>query len=304
MPCISHYIPSVNKSNDSLNNEKIEDTQRQKIETYVVAKLNEYSREKSTNLFHLTSLFHIRRRLKRDIKYLLKQHESYSIPEKKILQWIDETLERINSSIPCLQSFIDSRDELQQLLFEDRLFSSNDISNQWQQLQIRRAKILFADTNHNERELLLIYQKHIVESLTPKISECNRLPLKNEDYINLDFEYDKAESKGREYLKTIFDDYKKRQYPNINLIKEMIHLGMEQMVKRPTKDELQKASTSSNILSKAFVFLKSKNAYVMNLKNVADDFMVTQFSFPFFFSSVFSEKCSFLVYSSYVSVVH
>ena len=55
----------------------------------------------------------------------------------------------------------------------------------------------------------------------------------------------------------------------------MINLGMEQMIKRPKTDELHKASTSSNILLKALFILKSKNAYSMSLKNIADDFMVS-----------------------------
>ncbi len=117
------------------------------------------------------------------------------------------------------------------------------------------------------------YQKYIIEKYTPKRLENDRLLLKNKDQIDLDFEYNKAENIGREYLRKIFNDYKKRQYPNLNLIKEMINLGMEQMIKRPKTDELRKTSTS-NILSKALFILKSKNAYSMSLKNVSDDFMV------------------------------
>jgi hypothetical protein len=117
------------------------------------------------------------------------------------------------------------------------------------------------------------YQKYIIEKYTPKRLENDRLLLKNKDQIDLDFEYNKAENIGREYLRKIFNDYKKRQYPNLNLIKEMINLGMEQMIKRPRTDELRKTSTS-NILSKALFILKSKNAYSMSLKNVSDDFMV------------------------------
>jgi hypothetical protein len=47
------------------------------------------------------------------------------------------------------------------------------------------------------------------------------------------------------------------------------------MIKRPKTDELRKASTSSNILFKTLFILKSKNAYSMSLKNLADDFMVS-----------------------------
>jgi hypothetical protein len=46
------------------------------------------------------------------------------------------------------------------------------------------------------------------------------------------------------------------------------------MIKRPKTEELHKASISSNILVKSLFILKSKNAYSMSLKNIADDFMV------------------------------
>ncbi len=198
--------------------------------------------------------------------------------EQKILEWIDETLERINSHFPQLRSIIDSQNELKQLFLTDEIFSSSsNINNQWQQSQIKRAKIILPDINNynnNEKEILLNYQKYIIEKLTPKKLENDRLPLKTKDQIDLDFEYNKAENIGREYLTKLFENYKKRKYPNIDLIKKMIHFGMEQMIKRPKSDEFHKASTSTNILFKSLFILKSKNAYSMSLKNIADDFMV------------------------------
>jgi hypothetical protein len=183
-------------------------------------------------------------------------------------------LERINSHFPHLRSLIDSQNELKQLFLTDEIFSSKNLDNQWQQLQIKRAKILFPDINNNENELLSHYQKYILDIFTPKKIENDRLPLKNKDQIDLDAEYHQAENIGREYLTKMIDDYKKRQYPDINIIKEMIHLGMEQMVKRPRTNQLHKASQSSNILSKALFIIQSKNAYSMSLKNLTDDFMV------------------------------
>ncbi|CAF2828653.1 unnamed protein product [Rotaria sp. Silwood2] len=281
LPRICPHIHPVNNSNDSINhvsnNESQEYEQKQKVEAYVFTKLEEYSREKSIRLFHLTSFSRIRRRLKRDVKYLSKQFEPYNVSERKILQWIDDTLERINSHFPHLRSLIDSQNELKQLFLTDEFFSSNNNNNQWRKLQIKRAKILFPDTDNNENELILKYQKYIIENLTPNKLESDCLPLKNKEKIDLNSEYNKAENIGREYLKNIFDDYKKRQYPNLNLIKEMINLGMEQMKKRPKLDELHQASTSSNMFSKALFMLRSKNAYSMSLKNLADDFMFLRF---------------------------
>ncbi|CAF1291109.1 unnamed protein product [Adineta steineri] len=270
--CLLPHIDRHTRPIIDLNHE-----QRRQIEEYVFSKLEEYVQEKSTNLFHLTSLSHIRRRLKRDVKYLSKQFKPYSVSDEKIYQCLDETLERINSQLPNLHSLINSQHELKQLFLTDDLFSSNTTNNQWEQLQIKRANELFPNVYNNEKELLLNYKKSIVDSLTPKKLEDDRLPLKNKDKIDLDFEYNKAEQIGRDYLKEKFDNYKTRQYPNLNLLQEMINLGMEQMIKRPKTDDLNKASLSTNFLLKAFFIIKSKNAYSMSLKNVADDFMFLRF---------------------------
>lgn len=248
--------------------------QKQKAEAFVFAKLEEYSREKSTQLFHLTSYNYIRRRLKRDMKYQSKHLETFYKSDEKILQWIDNTLSRIQSHLPHLLSFIKSHNTLKELLLTDSYFSSNDDHNEWQKLQIERAKELFPDSNYDENELLSVYQKYILEQLTPKKLESFCLPLKDKEKIDLNSEYAKVETIGREYLKTMFDDYKKRKYPNLNLIKEMIHVGMEQMIKRPKSNDFYKAVASSNILTKAMCIIKSQNAYTMSLKNIADDFMV------------------------------
>jgi len=300
-PHLSNDIhPVINSKTIDVNQEQQEIEQRQKIEAHVFAKLEEYSREKSTNLFHLTSISHIRRRLKRDLKILSKQFQPYNVSEQKILQWIDETLERINSHFPDLRSIINSQNELKQLFLTNEIFSSSNINNQWQQSQIKRAKIILPDVNNynnNEKEILLNYQKYIIEKLTPKKLENDRLILKNKDLIDLDFEYNKAENIGREYLTKLFNNYKKRKYPNIDLIKKMIHFGMEQMIKRPKSEEFNKASTSTNILVKSLFILKSKNAYSMSLKNIADDFMVK-------LNLDFNKFYFYSLFSFYVLVVH
>lgn len=266
-----HIHPVIHLNNIS---EKQENEQKQQVEAHVFSKLEEYSLEKSTNLFHLTSLSYIHRRLKRDVKYLSKQFQPSCVSEEKILQWIDDTLERINSHFPYLRSIIDSQNQLKELFLTDDLFSSKNLNNQWHQLQLKRAKFLLSNSTSNDNELLSNYQKYIIEKFTPKYLENDRLPLKNKDHIDLDFEYNKAENYGREYLRKLFEDFNRRKYPNLNLIKNIINLGMKQMIKRPRTEELHKASTSSNILLKALFIHKSKNAYSMSLKNIADDFMV------------------------------
>ncbi|CAF1211462.1 unnamed protein product [Adineta ricciae] len=254
--------------------EESESQQRRQVEAFIFSKLEEYSREKSTTFFHLTSFSHIRRRLKRDLKSFLKRIHPYLVPEEKLIQWLDETLQRITSHLPHLHSLFNSSNDLQKLFAQENSFSSATINTQWQQLQLKRAKEILPNTSE---DLLDEYRKHVVEKLTPKKLENNRLSLKSKDPIDLDVKFNEAELVGREYLTKIFDDYQKRQYPNVNLLREMIQLGMNQMVKRPKTDEFRNALSSSNVLVKAMFIIKSKNAYTMSLKNIADDFMFLRF---------------------------
>jgi hypothetical protein len=176
-----------------------------------------------------------------------------------------------------VRSLFHSLNDLPELFSTDRLFSSNKINNQWEQLQMKRAKDVFPHTDKHDEGLLEDYHNYVVDMLTPKRLDADRLPLKDRTTIDLDIEYHKAEKIGREHLKQMFDDYRARQNPNLTLLKEMINLGMKQMTKRPKSDDLQKASSSSsNILLKAVLINKSKSAYAMSLKNIADDFMVSE----------------------------
>lgn len=269
------------------------------MEEYVLAKLEEYSRERSTHLFHLTSFSRVQRRLKREAKSLVKQLQSSNVPEQKIIQWIDETLEKIDSSISSLDSSHTSADFKQFFLSND-IFSAQNLNNQWAQLQVQRANILLPHHSLNDQELLSHYQKYISETLTPKKLDNDRLILENKEQINLDFEYDQAEHFGREYLKQMLENYRQRQRPSLNLMKKMIDLGMEQMLKRPKTDELRKTSNSSSFLAKAMFIRKSKKAYSMSLKNIADDFMVKQQ-----ISSIcFLSSKEFLCFSFFVLVNH
>jgi len=268
-PSLHHHVYPI----QSEDNSHIDHQQRQKVEFYIFTKLEEYSKKKSINLFRLTSISHIRQRLRRDIKSFSKQFYPNIISEQKLYQWIDEILEQIQSHISKLQSLLQSQDDLEHFLTTDKLFSSKNMNNQWKQIQLQQAKkVLFNNTNDNIDEILSIYENYIIEKLTPKKLENARIPFINHQKINLDEEYQKFEIIGREYLTKMFDNYKQRQHPNIQLIKEMINLGMEQMMTRPKREEFRQAS---NILNKATFILKSKQSYLMNLQNVADDFMVS-----------------------------
>lgn len=264
-----HIYPEIPSKSSPLN----ENEQRKAVEEYVFRKLEEYAQEKSTQLFHLTSFSRVQRRLKREAKYVSKQFLPTIVSEQKILQWIDEILEKIDSSISSLTSSTD----LRQSFLTNEIFSRRTNSNnQWTQLQFQRANIFFQHHNLNDKELLAHYEAHILRSLTPDKLENDRLILENKERIDLDLEYNHAELFAREYLRKMLDNYRQRQYPDLDLMRKMIQLGMEQMIKRPRADDLQKASRSLNFLAKAMFIRRSKDAYSMSLKNVADDFMVKQ----------------------------
>ncbi|CAF1151866.1 unnamed protein product [Rotaria sordida] len=260
------------------NSDNDQNKQRQKVEAYVFRKLEEYSKKKTINILCSTSLSHIRRRLKHDIKPLSKQFDPNTVSKEKLHQWIDEILEQIQSHISQLRLLFQSQDNLEHFLTTDKFFSSKNIDNQWKQLQLQQAKkVLLKNANDNDEKLLSRYQKYIIEKFTPKELEDNKLILKNQKKIHLNKKFQEVEHFGREYLTKILDNYKQRQYPKLELVQEMIELGMEQMIKRPTKDEFRQASLSSNILDKATFILKSKQSYSMSLHNLADDFMLLRF---------------------------
>lgn len=256
-----------------------ESEQRKKVEEYVFAKLEEYARERSTHLFHLTSFSRVQRRLRHEAKSLSKQFQPSIVSEQKILQWIDETLEKINSSISILSSSSSTSTDFKEFFLTNEIFATQNLNNQWRRLQIQRANTLLSHNHLNDQEILSNYQKHIFESLTPKKFDNDRLILENREQINVDFEYNQAEQFGREYLKQMLENYRQRQHPNLGLIKKIIDCGMKQMIKRPRTDDLRKTSHSMNFLAKAMFIQRSKKAYSMNLKNIADDFMVGRSEF-------------------------
>ncbi|CAF1091894.1 unnamed protein product [Adineta steineri] len=263
LPCIFNHVNPI---------ELIEDTstcdseERDKFEKFVFTKLEEYSKKRTVNLFHLTSLSHIRRRLKRDLKSYARQTNSNIVSIEKLSQWTDEIFDKIEVHLSKFQNNLE-----QFLTTDDILSSSSTINNQWKQIQLQKAKTIFSNSTYdNDKELLLMYQNSIIEKLTPKQLDKNQILLINKDKIHLDEEYEKAENIGREYLTNLFHKYKHRQLPDLQLLKEMINLGMKQMIKRPKLNEFHQAS---NLLTKAIFILKSKQSYLMSLRNLADDFM-------------------------------
>ena len=271
-----HPLAPVRESNSGdSNNGDLEIDQRRILEAYLLRKLERYSRERSGRRFHLTSLARLRRRLKRDRRNISKEFLPHHVSEEKILQWIDETFAKLDSYLPKLQSIIHSQHQLKHILSNHELFALPNSDNQWKQLQMQRAKIVLSGQDHHEQDLLFHYREYIFEHLTPARFNDDDQRLTNFRKIDLDSKYKEAETVGREHLKSMFDEYRRRQHPNIDLIKEMIQIGMEQMTKRPRTDDFYRVSMSSNTLQKMFFILKSKNAYFMSLKNIADDFMVS-----------------------------
>ncbi|CAF3759083.1 unnamed protein product [Adineta steineri] len=286
LPCIFNHVNPI---------ELIEDTstcdseERDKFEKFVFTKLEEYSKKRTVNLFHLTSLSHIRRRLKRDLKSYARQTNSNIVSIEKLSQWTDEIFDKIEVHLSKFQNNLE-----QFLTTDDILSSSSTINNQWKQIQLQKAKTIFSNSTYdNDKELLLMYQNSIIEKLTPKQLDKNQILLINKDKIHLDEEYEKAENIGREYLTNLFHKYKHRQLPDLQLLKEMINLGMKQMIKRPKLNEFHQAS---NLLTKAIFILKSKQSYLMSLRNLADDFMLLRFG-----RSLDTEKS---INNRFISLIH
>ncbi|CAF4445961.1 unnamed protein product, partial [Adineta steineri] len=151
----------------------------------IFTKLEEYSKKRTVNLFHLTSLSHIRRRLKRDLKSYARQTNSNIVSIEKLSQWTDEIFDKIEAHLSKLQN------NLEQFLTTDDILSSSSstINNQWKQIQIQKAKTIFSNSTYDtDKELLLMYQNSIIEKLTPKQLDKNQILLINKDKIHLDEE--------------------------------------------------------------------------------------------------------------------
>lgn len=252
------------------------DEKRQEFETYVFVKLEEYSTKKSMSILHSTSLSHMRRRLKRDVKGFLKECDPNVVSEDTLYRWIDEIIDQIQSHISQLRLLHQTHGDLEDLLNRKNIFLSNAFNNHWKEMQLKQAKkVLKSNLPETDEEIILLYEEYVVEKLTPKQLQDNKIPFRNNEKIDLDKEYKKAEEFGREYLTEILNNYKERRRPNLKLIQEIIRIGMQQMIKRPKNHELHQASTSSNILDKLKFVLKSKRSYLMSLQNLADDFMVS-----------------------------
>ncbi|CAF4808607.1 unnamed protein product, partial [Rotaria sp. Silwood2] len=92
--------------------------------------------------------------------------------------------------------------------------------------------------------------------------------------FDLNHVYEQAENKGKECLAEMFEKYRARLKPDLELIQEMINLGFEQMKMKPRKEDFEGAT---NFLTKASMFHKTKQAYESDLHNIGDDFMLLRF---------------------------
>jgi hypothetical protein len=112
------------------------------------------------------------------------------------------------------------------------LYKAKPTHNQWNLLQLTRAREIFPDVNQedlNEEELLQKYYKHVFENLTPTpdSKSANCVAQLREQPLNLDNAYDQAERTGKDCLKHLLDSYHQRSKPDLSIIQEMVNLGKE-----------------------------------------------------------------------------
>ncbi|CAF4577596.1 unnamed protein product, partial [Rotaria sp. Silwood2] len=152
-------------------------------------------------------------------------------------------------------------------------------NNQWRSLQLERAKQILPNINNEEfteNELLQKYYIHIIETLTPKpdTASSNCIAQLREHPFDLNHAYEQAKNKGKECLAQMLEKYRARLKPDLELIQEMIKLGLKQMKTTPTKEDFE---GTTNFLTKISMFHKTKQAYESDLHNMGDDFMLLCF---------------------------
>ncbi|CAF3017993.1 unnamed protein product [Rotaria sp. Silwood2] len=260
-----------NQSSKSLSEQEIQ--QRHLIQQYIFSKLEAYANK--PRIWQLTHSSHIKERLldkSRNISNL------YSLPNDFVRESINQLFSSVDKYVLQLRRLVHPAScesvELN-VLFQ----KTGEPNNQWHSLQLERAKQIFPNINNEEfteNELLQKYYIHIIETLTPKpdTASSNCIAQLREQPFDLNHAYEQAKNKGKECLAQMLEKYRARLKPDLELIQEMINLGLEQMKTRPATEDFEGAT---NFLTKASMFHKTKQAYESDLHNMGDDFMLLRF---------------------------
>lgn len=201
-----------------------QEEQQYHVITYFLEKLEQYAHK--SGLWRLIHASHLRRRLLRRSKRVSKL---YSISEDIVRQCVDQIFVDVDNYVTQLHRLIYSQ------LSDDSMPLFNNINKKntaWHNMQIERAQQLFPAQQHlNENDLLENYYIYVQEKLTPKqsLSNATKYNQVRPNSFDLNVAYERANSKGKEYLKNKIQDFRERTAPDLRLIDEMIKLGKKHM---------------------------------------------------------------------------
>jgi hypothetical protein len=195
--------------------------QQHHVIKYIVDKLETYAQK--SHIWRLFHSSHLHRHLLRRSGRVSKM---YSISEDLVRQCINQLFIDVDQYVTQLHRLIYSSE------FEDLipLFNNtNEKTNAWYTMQLKRARILFPNKQElNDNDLLTYYYIYIEQKLTPKQYLSNENQEKEEfikNSFDLNSAYIQAELKGKEYLKNLIENFEKRKIPNLQIIDQMIKLG-------------------------------------------------------------------------------
>jgi hypothetical protein len=194
--------------------------QQHHVVKYLLDKLENYAHK--SQLWRLIHASHLRRNLLRRSRRLSQIH---SISEDIVRQCINQLFNDVDQYVTQLHRMIYSQQ------FDDLIpifNNTNQMTTAWHAMQMDRARYLFPTKHHlSENELLETYYTHIRDKLTPKLNVSNE-PKKDQGRDNsfdLNVAFTQAESKGKQYLKNVIQNFQQKKTPNVELIDEMIKLG-------------------------------------------------------------------------------
>ena len=198
--------------------------QHQIIEQYVFSKLEAYANK--SRFWQLTHSPRIKQRLLDKSDHIARL---YSLPNDVVRDSINQLFTKVDKHVIQLRRLlhIGSQASLNSAALLERAKNS---SNQWRELQLRRAREILPDLDaesFTDDELLTRYYRHIVETLTPKrdAASSNSLAQLRERPFDLNRAYEQAEQKGEECLADMLHNYRQQGQPNLALIEEMVNLG-------------------------------------------------------------------------------
>ena len=198
--------------------------QHQIIEQYVLSKLEAYANK--SRFWQLTHSPRIKQRLLDKSEHIARL---YSLPNDFVHDSINQLFSKVDKHVIQMRRLLHLG--VQASLNADALLdSAKNSSNQWQELQLRRAREILPDLDaepFTDDELLQKYYRHVAETLTPKrdTASSNSVAQLREQPFNLNRAYEQAEQKGKECLADMLHNYREQAQPNLALIEEMVNLG-------------------------------------------------------------------------------